>query len=89
LPAILPVVGLVASAASLDAYKAFPDTMPANNGMAFVLIPRLDPRHESLMAPLLVRHTDMSIKEYDLGVGRGCRWGDRSSKFIQSAQTTG
>ena len=63
LPAILPVVGLVASAGGLDAYKAFLDAMPANSGMAFVLIPHLDPRHESLMAPLLARHTDMPIEE--------------------------
>ncbi|MGB7933744.1 MAG: chemotaxis protein CheB [Gammaproteobacteria bacterium] len=63
LPAILPVVGLVASAGGMDAYKAFLGTMPANNGMAFVLIPHLDPRHESLMAPLLARHTEMRIME--------------------------
>jgi two-component system, chemotaxis family, CheB/CheR fusion protein len=63
LPAILSVVGLVASAGGLDAYKAFLDGMPVNSGMAFVLIPHLDPRHESLMAPLLARHTDMSITE--------------------------
>ena len=63
LPAILPVVGLVASAGGLNAYKAFLDAMPANSGMAFVLIPHLDPRHESLMAPLLARHTDMPIEE--------------------------
>jgi two-component system CheB/CheR fusion protein len=63
LPAILPVVGLVASAGGLDAYKAFLDAMPANSGMAFVLIPHLDPRHESMMAPLLARHSDMPITE--------------------------
>jgi C4-dicarboxylate-specific signal transduction histidine kinase len=57
LPAILPVVGLVASAGGLDAYKAILDAMSVNSGMAFVLIPHLDPRHESLMAPLLARHT--------------------------------
>ncbi len=37
--------------------------MPANNSMAFVLIPHLDPRHESLMVQLLARHTDMPVME--------------------------
>ena len=62
-PAILPVVGLVASAGGLDAFKAFLGAMPAKNGMAFLIIPHLDPRHESLMAQLLARHTDMSVTE--------------------------
>lgn len=62
-PAILPVVGLVASAGGLDAFKAFLDAMPAKNGMAFLIIPHLDPRHESLMVQLLARHTDMPVTE--------------------------
>lgn len=57
------VVGMVASAGGLDAFKGFFQAMPADSGMAFVLIPHLDPRHESRMAPLLSKHTDMPVME--------------------------
>lgn len=58
-----PVVGLVASAGGLDAFKRFFAAMPADSGVAFVLIPHLDPKHESLMVELLSRHTCMPIVE--------------------------
>ena len=37
--------------------------MPADTGMAFVLVPHLDPTHESLMAELLARQTTMPVRE--------------------------
>jgi two-component system CheB/CheR fusion protein len=61
------VVGMVASAGGLAAFKAFFQAMPADSGMAFVLIPHLDPKHESLMAPLLGRHTRMPVMEAEDG----------------------
>jgi len=59
----LPVAGLVASAGGLDAFKKFFAAMPADSGIAFVLIPHLDPQHESLMVELLTRHTSMPVVE--------------------------
>ena len=59
----LPVAGLVASAGGLDAFKKFFTAMPADSGIAFVLIPHLDPQHESLMVELLARHTTMPVVE--------------------------
>ena len=59
----LPVAGLVASAGGLDAFKKFFAAMPADSGIAFVLIPHLDPSHESLMVELLARHTAMPVIE--------------------------
>ena len=56
-----PVVALGASAGGLDAFKKFFDALPANSGMAFVLIQHLDPTHESLMADLLAGHTPMKV----------------------------
>lgn len=38
------VVGIGASAGGLDAYKAFFSKMPADSGMAFVLVQHLDPK---------------------------------------------
>ncbi|TMJ74271.1 MAG: histidine kinase, partial [Alphaproteobacteria bacterium] len=56
-----PVVALGASAGGLDAFKKFFDALPANSGMAFVLIQHLDPTHESLMVDLLAGHTPMKV----------------------------
>ncbi len=58
-----PVAGMVASAGGLDAFKKFFTAMPADSGIAFVLIPHLDPTHESLMVELLTRHTTMPVVE--------------------------
>ena len=56
-----PVVALGASAGGLDAFKKLFDALPANSGMAFVLIQHLDPTHESLMVDLLTGHTPMQV----------------------------
>ncbi len=58
-----PVVGIGASAGGLEALKKFFAAMPADSGIAFVLIPHLDPTHESLMTDLLARHTHMPVLE--------------------------
>ena len=56
-----PIVALGASAGGLDAFKKLFDAMPAECGMAFVLIQHLDPKHPSLMAELLAGHTPMKV----------------------------
>lgn len=61
------VVGMVASAGGLAAFKAFFEAMPTDSGMVFVLIPHLDPKHESLMASLLGKHTRMPVVEAQHG----------------------
>jgi len=48
--ASVPVVGIGASAGGLSAFKKFFSGMPVDSGMSFVLVPHLDPTHESLMA---------------------------------------
>ena len=58
-----PVVGIGASAGGLDAFKKFFKAMPADCGMAFVLVPHLDPKHDSLMVELLARQTAMPVVE--------------------------
>jgi two-component system CheB/CheR fusion protein len=58
-----PVVGIGASAGGLDAFKRFFAAMPPDSGIAFVLVPHLDPAHESLMVELLSRHTTMPVVE--------------------------
>jgi two-component system, chemotaxis family, CheB/CheR fusion protein len=59
----LSVVGLGGSAGSLAALQAFFGRMPANSGMAFVVILHLSPEHESLMAEILQRSSAMPVIE--------------------------
>ena len=63
-----PVVGIGASAGGLDALKKLFAAMPADSGMAFVVVPHLDPAHESLMAPLLAKCTAMPVIEAQDGM---------------------
>jgi two-component system CheB/CheR fusion protein len=58
-----PIVGIGASAGGLDAFKRFFSAMPPDSGIAFVLVPHLDPAHKSLMVELLARHTAMPVVE--------------------------
>src|SRR5262245_35172923 len=58
-----PIVGMGASAGGLDAFKKLFSAMPADTGVAFILIPHLDPTHESLMVELIARQTKMAVLE--------------------------
>ncbi|MBL8780984.1 MAG: PAS domain S-box protein [Alphaproteobacteria bacterium] len=57
------VVGIGASAGGLGAFKKFFSHMPADNGMAFVLVQHLDPKHDSLLAELIGKQTSMNVAE--------------------------
>lgn len=57
------VVGVGGSAGGLQAFKELLSVLPEQPGMAFVIVPHLDPTHESLMAELLSRHTSMPVVE--------------------------
>src|SRR4029453_1072282 len=56
-----PVVGIGASAGGLEAFSQLLRELPADTGMAFVLIQHLDPRHESQLAAVLSRTTVMRV----------------------------
>lgn len=57
------VVGIGASAGGLEAFRTFLTHMPADSGMAFVLVQHLDPNHRSMLADLLRAHTAMPVSE--------------------------
>src|SRR5579862_5062618 len=63
LPTDFPVVGLGASAGGLDACRKLFDGLPANAGMAFILIQHLDPTHASMMVDLLASHTRNKVQQ--------------------------
>lgn len=56
-----PIVGLGASAGGVEALEAFFAAMPAENGMAFVVVTHLDPKHESWLPDILSRRTTMPV----------------------------
>lgn len=56
-----PVVGLGASAGGLAALELFLEHMPANAGMAFVVVLHLAPNHKSSADAILQRHTRMPV----------------------------
>ena len=62
------IVGIGASAGGLEAFKSFFSAMPANTGMAFVLVQHLSPDHKSMLAELLGRVTAMDVIEATDGV---------------------
>jgi len=56
-----PVVGLGASAGGLQALLQFFENMPKGNGMAFVVILHLSPKHQSSADNVLQRSTHMPV----------------------------
>src|ERR1700712_2866710 len=60
-----PVIGVGASAGGLEAYTEFLKACRPDSGMAFVLIQHLSPKHESMMAELLGKHTAMTVLQVE------------------------
>jgi len=59
----LPTVGLGGSAGSISALQTFFKAMPADSGMAFVVILHLSPEHESTLAEVLQHSTSMPVRQ--------------------------
>jgi two-component system CheB/CheR fusion protein len=57
------VVGVGASAGGLEAFTELLRHLPADTGMAFVLIQHLDPNHESHLTELLSKTSKMPVSE--------------------------
>ncbi|MDR3527930.1 MAG: chemotaxis protein CheB [Rhizomicrobium sp.] len=55
------VVGIGASAGGLEACRKFVATVPADTGIAYVLVQHLDPAHGSMMVDLLSDHTKLTV----------------------------
>ncbi|MDD5250636.1 MAG: chemotaxis protein CheB [Rhodocyclaceae bacterium] len=62
-PAAFPVVGIGASAGGLEAFEQFFRHVAPDSGMAFVLVPHLDPGHASILTEILQRTTAMPVVE--------------------------
>ena len=53
------IVGIGASAGGLEAFEQFFRALPAETGMAFVLVSHLDPTHDSLLSEILQRMVNL------------------------------
>jgi len=58
-----PIVGIGASAGGYEALSAFFSTMPADSGLAFVVVTHQSPDHANLLPELLAKHTSMTVVE--------------------------
>jgi two-component system CheB/CheR fusion protein len=58
-----PIVGIGASAGGLEAFKELLASLPEKTGMAYVLVPHLDPAHHSVLTEILSRCTKIPIAE--------------------------
>ncbi|KTQ98213.1 chemotaxis protein [Aureimonas ureilytica] len=65
--AVLPIVGIGASAGGLEALREMLSAAHAPTGMTFVVVQHLDPNHESMLAQLLDRHTDLEVLQCEGG----------------------
>lgn len=59
----LIIVGIGASAGGLEAFKSFFSKMPADSGMAFVLIQHLSPDYPTMLAEIISKNTSMAVSE--------------------------
>ncbi|GAB5534063.1 MAG: hypothetical protein Rubg2KO_03120 [Rubricoccaceae bacterium] len=58
-----PIVGVGASAGGLRAFQEFFDALPAQPGMAFVLVQHLSPTHETALVELIQARTPMVVSQ--------------------------
>lgn len=59
---IVPVVGIGASAGGIAALEGFFRGVPANSGIAFVVVTHLNPERESALPEILARFTAMPVR---------------------------
>src|SRR5580693_7731356 len=65
---LFPIVGVGASAGGLDAFRQLLSALSGEPGVALVLVPHLEPHHQSHLTELLARVTPMPIAEVTDGM---------------------
>ena len=63
-----PIVAVGASAGGLEALEGFFKPVPADCGMAFVVVQHLDPTHKSILTDLIKRVTPLEVLEVTDGM---------------------
>ncbi|HEX8987235.1 MAG TPA: chemotaxis protein CheB, partial [Rhodocyclaceae bacterium] len=69
-----PIVGIGASAGGFEALEEFLKAVPADSGMAYVVVQHLDPNHKGALPELLQRMTPMRVAQvvHGMAVEPGC-----------------
>src|SRR6267154_2431633 len=62
------IVAIGASAGGIEALTELLTYLPADTGMAFVLVQHLDPKHHSILTELLAKKTAMTVTEVSDGL---------------------
>ena len=62
------IAAVGASAGGVEAFTELLTNLPADTGMAFVLIQHLDPKHQSLLSDLLAKKCAMPVVEVTKGM---------------------
>ncbi|HEV2422091.1 MAG TPA: chemotaxis protein CheB [Candidatus Acidoferrales bacterium] len=62
------IVAIGASAGGLEAFTELVHALPADTGMAFVLVQHLDPTHHSMLTELLAKTTSIPVMEVKNGM---------------------
>lgn len=57
------IAALGASAGGLEAFEKFFRHMPANAGIAFIVVQHLAPNHPSALPEILARDTEMPVEQ--------------------------
>ena len=66
--ASIPVVAIGASAGGLQPLEALFSSLPANTGLAFIVVQHLSPDFRSMMGEILARHSKMKIVQASDGL---------------------
>ena len=61
------VVGIGASAGGVNACRSFFEHVPADSGMAFVVILHLSPEHDSHLSEVLQRSSTIPVTRFRIG----------------------
>ncbi len=62
-PRSFPIIGIGGSAGSFKAIEKFFTHVPADTGMAFILILHLDPKHQGQISSVIQNYTALEVKE--------------------------
>jgi len=65
----LLIVAVGASAGGIEAFTELVTNLPADTGLAYVLVQHLDPKHHSMLTELLSKKTKMPVNEVTDGMG--------------------
>jgi two-component system, chemotaxis family, CheB/CheR fusion protein len=60
-----PIVGIGASAGGIDALRRLFPNVDRSSGLAFIVVPHLDPDHKSMLAELLSRSTSLPVAQIE------------------------